>query len=313
MQSLQRGPPVGLPCRMQRSSPSYRCLPLQTLTHSLSASLQRCRQHSRQPHLRIAAAKDQQPSKDDRDSQGKADFSAYWSLKFREFFSKRRQYLDLARKRQEPPEIIQKLDAQIQQQEDKLEQERMARRRLRVEQMSKDPALQQQAIAQDQQLLGDIVRAREQLQQPQNKLLHLTVFQLRSVLRAVLLLPFTLPAAAAARWQALFASQSYEHFLLSEGERVWAFRNRTENERWFWEVFAMDRFFVPIAWAICYQMVVPDNLIWSVLVPFALISWQRGALPTPANLEWWLIMFFGLYWKCWDQVCGILAFFFKWW
>jgi hypothetical protein len=85
------------------------------------------------------------------------------------------------------------------------------------------------------------VRAREQLQQPQNKLLHLTVFQLRSVLRAVLLLPFTLPAAAAARWQALFASQSYEHFLLSEGERVWAFRNRTENERWFWEVFAMDR------------------------------------------------------------------------
>lgn len=73
------------------------------------------------------------------------------------------------------------------------------------------------------------------------------------------------------------------------------------------------RFFVPIAWAICYQMVVPDNLIWSVLVPFALISWQRGALPTPANLEWWLIMFFGLYWKCWDQVCGILAFFFKWW
>jgi hypothetical protein len=91
------------------------------------------------------------------------------------------------------------------------------------------------------QLVGDIVRAREQLQQPQNKLLHLTVFQLRSVLRAVLLLPFTLPAAAAARWQALFASQSYEHFLLSEGERVWAFRNRTENERWFWEVFAMDR------------------------------------------------------------------------
>jgi hypothetical protein len=78
--------------------------------------------------LRIAAAKDQQPSKDDRDSQGKADFSAYWSLKFREFFSKRRQYLDLTRKRQEPPEILQKLDAQIQQQEEKLEQERMARR-----------------------------------------------------------------------------------------------------------------------------------------------------------------------------------------
>jgi hypothetical protein len=99
------------------------------------------------------------------------------------------------------------------------------------------------------------VRAREQLQQPQNKLLHLTVFQLRSMLRAVLLLPFTLPAAAAARWQALFASQSYEHFLLSEGERVWAFRNRTENERWFWEVFAMDRCAAGWAAAACIACV----------------------------------------------------------
>lgn len=91
------------------------------------------------------------------------------------------------------------------------------------------------------QVLADVVRAREQIHQPQNKLLNLTAFQLRSVLRAVLLLPFTLPAALAARWQALFASQSYENFLMSEGERVWAFRNRTENERWFWEVFALER------------------------------------------------------------------------
>jgi hypothetical protein len=128
MQSLQRGPPLGLPRRTQHSSRLQQCHSLQGLTQGPCAALHRCRQHSRQPRLRIAAAKDQKPSKDDRDSQGKADFSAYWSLKFREFFSKRRQYLDLTRKRQEPPEIIQKLDAQIQQQEDKLEQERMARR-----------------------------------------------------------------------------------------------------------------------------------------------------------------------------------------
>jgi hypothetical protein len=128
MQSLQRGPPLGLSRRAQHSSRLQQCHSLKGLNQGPCAALQRRRQYSRQPRLRVAAAKDQKPNKDDRDSQGKADFSAYWSLKFREFFSKRRQYLDLTRKRQEPPEIIQKLDAQIQQQEDKLEQERMARR-----------------------------------------------------------------------------------------------------------------------------------------------------------------------------------------
>ena len=33
----------------------------------------------------------------------------------------------------------------------------------------------------------------------------------------------------------------YENFLMSEGERIWYWRNRTENERWFWEVFFWDR------------------------------------------------------------------------
>lgn len=76
--------------------------------------------------LRTAAAKkDDQPSREDRSNPNKADFSAYWSLKFKEFFSKRRQYLDLARKRQEPPEYVKKLDAQIKQQEDRLEEARV--------------------------------------------------------------------------------------------------------------------------------------------------------------------------------------------
>lgn len=90
-------------------------------------ALQRRKHTSRQP-LRVQASKEEQPSREDRANPKKADFSAYWSLKFREFFSKRRQYLDLARKRQEPPEIIKKLDAQIKLQEDKLEQNRIARR-----------------------------------------------------------------------------------------------------------------------------------------------------------------------------------------
>jgi hypothetical protein len=76
----------------------------------------------------LAKKDDEQPSREDRSNPNKADFSAYWSLKFREFFSKRRQYLELARKRQEPPEILKKLDAQIKLQEEKIEQARMANR-----------------------------------------------------------------------------------------------------------------------------------------------------------------------------------------
>eukprot|EP00775_Hariotina_reticulata_P012943 gene12943-13071_t len=189
----------------------------------------------------------------------------------------------------------------------------MASRRATLERMEQDPALQQQAVQQDQQLLADVGRARDQLQQPQVKLLQLTAFQLRAAIKALVLLPFTLPAAGAARWQALFASQSYENFLMSEGERVWGFRNRMENERWFWEVFAVDRLLVPLAWTICYQLVVPANLLWSVLVPLCFITWQNGRLPSPADMEWWLIMFIGLYLKCWGQVCAILAFFLRWW
>lgn len=91
------------------------------------------------------------------------------------------------------------------------------------------------------QLMGDVGRARAEVQQPRMKLMALTAVQLRAVAKAVLMAPFTVPAALAARWQALFAGNSYQNFLLSEGEQVWGWRNRTENERWFWEVFAIDR------------------------------------------------------------------------
>lgn len=79
--------------------------------------------------MRVAAAKeDPPPSREDRANPNKADFSAYWSLKFREFFSKRRQYLELSRKSQEPPEIFRKLDEQIALQEEKLEAARIQAR-----------------------------------------------------------------------------------------------------------------------------------------------------------------------------------------
>ncbi len=36
-------------------------------------------------------------------------------------------------------------------------------------------------------------------------------------------------------------SRRYENFLMSEGERMWYWRNRMENERWFWVVLVWDR------------------------------------------------------------------------
>jgi hypothetical protein len=69
---------------------------------------------------------------EDKADPNKADFSAYWSLRFREFFSGRRQYLELSRKRQEPPEIVQKVDAQIEEQQERLEEATQLKRCARV-------------------------------------------------------------------------------------------------------------------------------------------------------------------------------------
>jgi hypothetical protein len=140
----------------------------------------------------------------------------------------------------------------------------------------------------------------------------LGVAQFRALLAAVVMAPFTLPAALHQRWQALFAGRRYENFLMSEGERVWGWRNRTENERWFWEVFFLDRFLVPLLFHLCYQIVVPDNLLWAVLVPVSFIIWVDGKPPTPANMEFWLIAVLGLYGKCWHQVTAAARFVFQW-
>lgn len=75
----------------------------------------------------------------------------------------------------------------------------------------------------------------------------------------------------------------------------------------------VSRLLIPVAWTICYQMVVPNNLIWSVLVPLCFITWQDGRVPGPGQLEWWLIMVIGLYMKCWGQVCWLAALFMQWW
>ncbi len=65
-----------------------------------------------------------------------------------------------------------------------------------------------------------------------------TAQRAQRVLQGLLMAPFNLVLGTMAAWQQLFQSQKYEMFLMSEGERIWYWRNRTENERWFWEMFA---------------------------------------------------------------------------
>lgn len=166
-------------------------------------------------------------------------------------------------------------------------------------------------------------------------------------------------------------------FLMAEGERIWFWRNRTENERWFWDIFAWDRLIFrewrcnsglaaargqsaggpagrhrargvcaractlarpsacgpaaprpplaphcpPATTACCraailctvaYQYIVPNHLLWVVVVPMVFIMWQTGRIPGPLDLEFWLIMYFGVYKKCWADVVGVARALFLW-
>lgn len=123
----QQPPP---PMHLQHHPQHHIRWPSQTHTQQqqqLSLCPQQRLRHNRTVVV-AATGDDPPPSKEDRANPNKADFSAYWSLKFREFFSKRRQYLELSRKQQESPEIFKKIDEQIRVQEEKLEAARMQAR-----------------------------------------------------------------------------------------------------------------------------------------------------------------------------------------
>lgn len=120
-------------CRLMLPSSAAQCrVQHQPQPPRLRRPLQQHQHHrhrSRHQPLRVAAAKeDPPPSREDRANPNKADFSAYWSLKFREFFSKRRGYLQLSRKQAEAPAIFRKLDEAIAVQEERIEAARMQAR-----------------------------------------------------------------------------------------------------------------------------------------------------------------------------------------
>jgi hypothetical protein len=40
---------------------------------------------------------------------------------------------------------------------------------------------------------------------------------------------------------------------------------------------------------VAYEYIVPNNLLWAVVVPAVFLTWQTGSVPGPLNLEFWLI------------------------
>lgn len=160
----------------------------------------------------------------------------------------------------------------------------------------KDDRVRMSPEEEDQVAEEDIEKARQSVRSASIYGLALNLQRSRDFIRALLLLPLSIITWISQQWTAMFNSQRYENFLMAEGERIWYWRNRTENERWFWEIMMIERFIIPIACAVSYEFLVPNNFIWAVVVPLTLIFLQSGKLPGITNIEFWLIGYFGL-WK----------------
>ncbi|KAG1673019.1 hypothetical protein FOA52_005949 [Chlamydomonas sp. UWO 241] len=273
--------------------------------------------------LRLVAARNK--DKDKGSEQGKADFSAYWSLKIKETFDKRTKYLaEIDRKGLPESEVVQKIEAKAEETLEELagledEQRRLKRVKLVARQQlaaqakedaerayQAGTAVPMPAAAADAVTRQDINDARADLRSSAVYGAALNMHRARQLIRSVLLAPFSAFSALAKWWADLFASQRYEHFLMSEGERIWYWRNRSENERWFWEIAAWDRLAMPILCTIAYEYLVPNHLLWAIVVPLTFIYVQSGELPSPRGLEFWLIAYFGFYKKCWPDVAPAL-------
>ncbi|PNW73624.1 hypothetical protein CHLRE_13g566250v5 [Chlamydomonas reinhardtii] len=252
-------------------------------------------------HITARAAGGKGGGKDDK-AKEKADFSALWALRIKNFFSSRRKYLQQAEqvgdddKEKAFKAEIAKEERSIRELKDELVAISMEEIEEQEKQGDPRPAL----------AATDIAQARMDLQTSPLTRAVLAVVRVRELLRALLLLPFSAVGGAVAAWQGLFNSQRYENFLMSEGERIWAWRNRSENERWFWEVFAWDRLIFPILVIVAWEYLVPNHLVWAVLAPLALLTWMSGRLPTPATPEFWMLAYFGFYRKVWPDAAAWL-------
>lgn len=305
--------------------------------HAGGGGWSRDRLHNRrqQPSLRRGATATNSP-KDDNDEgkdRNKADFSAYWATKIREtFVVKKNKFMGEMKKYgidafpPFPPlywlfllkeQIAWRLEIATDEKEaldkDKeklimeLEKERMQRReRLKEKQQGGVVATMGKEDI-NRVMAKDIDLARESLRVATIYGPGMNMIRARKAIRAVLVLPMTLFVAYRQWWAGLFETQRYENFILREGERLWYWRNRMENERWFWNIIMWERLLYPVVFWACFEYLVPDSLFWSVIMPAVMIVMRTGHFPTPNTLEFWLVAYFGLYAKCWDQALTLFA------
>lgn len=258
----------------------------------------------------------------DKANVRKADFAAYWSLKIKELFANRRKFIEEAERRGMPtPEMVKKLDMRADKMQAELDILELESSKLEAIRREENRVKNQESAAQAEVMLSsnaffkderqplspeeenllaekDIDRARSSLRAASIYGLAMNLHRARELIKSILLSPLHLLSSISKRWNDMFNSQSYENFLMAEGERIWYWRNRSENERWFWEVILIERFVIPLVCAVAYEYLVPNNFIWAVIVPLSLIYLQSNRLPGITNIEFWLIGYFGFYQKC---------------
>ncbi len=58
---------------------------------------------------------------------------------------------------------------------------------------------------------------------------------------------------------------------------------------------------------VTYEWLVPNHVVWALVVPWAIGSWLRGTPIEPPSLEFWLLAYFGFYRKLWPSLSTWIA------
>ncbi|MEW5312952.1 MAG: hypothetical protein WDW38_004549 [Sanguina aurantia] len=305
-----------------------------------------------------------------------------WALRFRQFFNGRREYLEKSTKQKDdndPPDFLVDMEKRYAEQEADLQglKQQMVKVNTNILYGPGAPRPQQpptlaSSLQADSvklgltnaEMLDDIKQARMDLRTNPSAQATTAILRTRTFIIDLILFPIRMMQAIGSAWQAAFKTQRYENFLMAEGERIWFWRNRMENERWFWEIYFFERLlgrtarsgstvlsdagaplgkrslrycesasrtqrvdtlvqvpppppsrhlFPPLSapaallGSLAYMLVVPNNIVWAVVVPLCFYFWQNGQWPSPTTPELWVISYVGLYLKSWPGISSLFT------
>ncbi|MEW5299432.1 MAG: hypothetical protein WDW36_002450 [Sanguina aurantia] len=272
-----------------------------------------------------------------------------WALRFRQFFNGRREYLEKSTKQKDdndPPDFLVDMEKRYAEQEADLQglKQQMVKVNTNILYGPGAPRPQQpptlaSSLQADSvklgltsaEMLDDIKQARMDLRTNPSAQATTAILRTRTFIIDLILFPIRMMQAIGSAWQATFKTQRYENFLMAEGERIWFWRNRMENERWFWEIYFFERLLgrtarsgstvlsdagaplgkrslrYSLLGSLAYMLVVPNNIVWAVVVPLCFYFWQNGQWPSPTTPELWVISYVGLYLKSWPGISSLFT------